>query len=129
MSEHVTGASNKENQATDGAVSDIPPLPGNRKSGKQQSSDNVKTESPEDIPNWKNPPSGVTEEKERTENKVRTWIAATIVAIFFIWAVGGGVYLAFSGSVQMFITVGAFISGPFGIVIGYYFGIGDEKKK
>lgn len=129
MSEQVTGTSSNELQTTDGAIGNIPPLPVSRKSGKQQSSDNVKTENPEDIQNWKNPPSGVTEEKERTENKVRTWIAATIVVIFFIWAVGGGVYLALSGSVQTFITVGAFISGPFGIVIGYYFGIGDEKKK
>jgi hypothetical protein len=129
MSEKETDASGNENQATDGTVGDMPPISTGRQAGRQRSSENLKVANPEDIQNWKNPPSGMAEEKERTENKARTWIAATIVAIFFIWAVGGGVYLALSGSVQTFITVGAFISGPFGIVIGYYFGIGDEKKK
>ena len=69
-------------------------------------------------------------EKVRTENITRRIISFAIVGVFVVWATAGSIYLMFfNGNLQVLITGSAFISGPFGIVIGYYFGLGENRRK
>ena len=66
----------------------------------------------------------------RTENNTRRLISLAIVFVFVAWALAGGVYLMVSaGNVQVLLDGSAFISGPLGVVIGYYFGVGDDPKR
>jgi hypothetical protein len=69
-------------------------------------------------------------EKVRTENITRRVIAFSIIGVFVILSIAGGIYgMFFQGNIQVVITVSAFISGPLGVVIGYYFGQGEDRKR
>lgn len=68
-------------------------------------------------------------EKVRTENITKRVISLAIIGVFVAWSIVGGIYLMFfNGNLQVLITGSAFISGPLGIVIGYYFGRGEDRK-
>ena len=72
----------------------------------------------------------VYSETVRTENYVRYAISYTIVAVFFIWAILGLYYLMYqNGNIQVLVTGSAFITGPLGVVIGYFFGRGGDTGR
>jgi hypothetical protein len=63
----------------------------------------------------------------RAENRVRRNVSYVIVAAFFAWAVVGMVYIMFfSGQLQSLLDGSAFVAGPLGVVMGYYFGKSDK---
>jgi hypothetical protein len=91
----------------------------------------VKVEAPETFPEWgKRLPAEVQAEMARTENWTRRWISLGIVFVFVAWVLGGGINLIFhAADIQTLRGWSAFISGPLGVVIGYYFGVGDEARR
>lgn len=82
------------------------------------------------VTGWKEIPTGIRDKTLLTENSTRRLISLAIAFVFVAWALVGGYYLMFAkGDLQVLIDGSAFISGPLGVVIGYYFGVGDDPKR
>jgi hypothetical protein len=66
----------------------------------------------------------------RADLESKRIITCFILALFAIWIVTSLIYILVSnGNVQVLNAGAAVLSGPLGIVIGYYFAKGEEKEK
>lgn len=65
----------------------------------------------------------------RSDNNTRKIISYIVLGVFIAWTTIGLIYLMFlKGDILLVLTGSAFITGPLGVVIGYYFGRGEGQN-